>query len=287
MARPQRIEFPGAIYHITSSGKSAFGNNTDRTHFLAVLAHTMERFDAKVLAYCIMGDHYQLALYTRQANLSKIMRQINAVYTQNYNRRHASSGPVFQGRFKAVLVDREAYLLELCRDIELTPVRAGKATTAEQWSWSSHLAHTGQVTALPWLDTPGLHQFIFGRAPTTARDRTAASQRYAKWVSSAPKTSACTEGLQRQIYLGDDAFVERMQALAVKPSTAKNRETKAQRKKTVEQWLKSYDSVDEALYRGYCEGGLTMSAMAIALERTTSWASKAITRFEKRLVASA
>ncbi|WP_287640533.1 transposase [Accumulibacter sp.] len=115
MARPLRIEFPGAIYHVTSRGdrrEPIFVDDADGESLLAVLAAGMARFDAQVLAYCLMGNHYHFVLHTRQANLSALMRHVNGVYTQAFNRRHAKVGHLPQGRFKAILVDRDAYLLE-------------------------------------------------------------------------------------------------------------------------------------------------------------------------------
>ena len=127
MARPLRIEFPGAVYHVTSRGdrrEDIFVDDQDRQALLAVVAQALSRFDAEALAYCLMGNHYHLVLHTRQANLSLLMRHVNGVYTQTYNRRHHKVGHLFQGRFKAILVDRDAYLLEVCRYVDLNPVRA-------------------------------------------------------------------------------------------------------------------------------------------------------------------
>jgi putative transposase len=115
MSRPLRIEFPGAIYHLTSRGdrrEPIYVDDDDRRAWLSALAHAVKRFDAHVLAYCLMGNHYHVVLHTRQPNLSMLMRQLNGVYTQAFNRRHGKVGHVFQGRFKAILVDRDAYLLE-------------------------------------------------------------------------------------------------------------------------------------------------------------------------------
>ncbi len=126
MARPLRIEFPGAIYHVTSREdrrEPIFEDDTDRDAFLAVLGRTLPRFDGCALAYCLMGNHYHLVPHTRPANLSSIMRDVNGIYTQAYKHRHGSVGHLFQGRFKAILVDRDAYLLEVCRYVELNPVR--------------------------------------------------------------------------------------------------------------------------------------------------------------------
>ena len=127
MARPLRIEFPGAVYHVTSRGdrrEAIFVDDQDRHALLEVVAQALSRFDAQALAYCLMDNHYHFVLHTRQANLSLLMRHINGVYTQAFNRRHGKAGHLFQGRFKAILVDRDAYLLEVCRYVDLNPVRA-------------------------------------------------------------------------------------------------------------------------------------------------------------------
>jgi putative transposase len=112
MSRPLRIEFPGAMYHVTSRGdrrEDIFAGDEDRVSLLAVLGQAMERFDGQVLAYCLMSNHYHFVLHTRRANLSQVMRHVNGVYTQTFNRRHGKVGHLFQGRFKAILVDRDAY----------------------------------------------------------------------------------------------------------------------------------------------------------------------------------
>ena len=114
MARPLRLEFPGAVYHVTSRGdrrEPIFEDDSDRNAFLTVVAQAMERFDAVVLAYCLMGNHYHLVIQTRAGNLSRLMQQLNGVYTQTYNRRHNKVGHLFQGRFKGILVDENAYLV--------------------------------------------------------------------------------------------------------------------------------------------------------------------------------
>ena len=149
MARPLRIEFPGAIYHVTSRGdrrESIFEDDVDRERFLAVLDQATARFDAQVLAYCLMGNHYHLVLHTRQGNLSLLMRHLNGVYTQAYNRRHGVVGHLLQGRFKAILVDRDAYLLTLCRYVELNPVRAklGLADVTKLLTAMREVRHLGK-----------------------------------------------------------------------------------------------------------------------------------------------
>jgi putative transposase len=153
MARPLRLEFPGAVYHVTSRGdrrEPIFAGDDDRDSLLGIVARGLERLDAQMLAYCLMGNHYHFVLHTRQANLSRLMRHINGVYTQAYNRRHGLAGHLFQGRFKAILIDRDAYLLEVCRYVELNPVRAKMVASPGDWPWSSYLAHTLQAATPEW-----------------------------------------------------------------------------------------------------------------------------------------
>ena len=146
MARPHRIEFARAVYHVTARGdrqEAIFLDDQDRLLFLDLLAQALERFDACALAYCLMDNHYHLVLCTRQPNLSALMRHVNGVFTQRVNRRHGKVGHVFQGRYKAILVDRDAYLLEVCRYVDLNPVRAGMVAAPQDWPWSSYRALTG------------------------------------------------------------------------------------------------------------------------------------------------
>ena len=139
MARPLRIEFADATYHVTSRGdrrEPIYVDDADRVAFLELLEHACDRFDADVLAYCLMGNHYHLVLCTRSGALSRLMRQLNGVYTQAFNRRHGLVGHLFQGRFKAVLVDTDRYLVALSRYVERNPVAAGLVRLPERWPCS-------------------------------------------------------------------------------------------------------------------------------------------------------
>ena len=127
MSRPLRLEFPGALYHITSRGdrrENIYEDDIDRKKFLTVFASVITQFNWHCYAYCLMDNHYHLLVQTADSNLSKGMRQLNGVYTQAYNRRHNKTGHLFQGRYKAILVDEDSYLLELSRYIVLNPVKA-------------------------------------------------------------------------------------------------------------------------------------------------------------------
>jgi len=154
MARPLRIEFEGAVYHVTSRGNARediFLSDSDREMFLKTLAHVVDRFGWVCHAYYLMGNHYHLMIETPQANLSRGMRQLNGIYTQRFNREYHRVGHVFQGRFKSILVEKDAYLLELSRYIVRNPVAAGMVNDVTAWPWSSYRATAGDISAPGFL----------------------------------------------------------------------------------------------------------------------------------------
>ena len=155
MSRPLRIEFPGAFYHVTSRGNARqkiHSDDRDRAQFLVTLAGGVDRYAWRCHAYCLMPNHYHLLIETPKPTLSLGMRQLNGLYTQVYNRRHGRVGHLFQGRFKAILVEKEAYLLELLRYVVLNPVRAGLVRRPGAWRWSSYDAFVGAAPCPPWLN---------------------------------------------------------------------------------------------------------------------------------------
>jgi len=156
MARPLRVEYPGALYHVTCRGNArgkVFLIDSDRELFLQVLAQVVERFNWRCHAYCQMTNHYHLLVETVDPTLARGMRQLNGVYTQEFNRRHSRTGHVFQGRYKAILVERDAYLLELARYVVLNPVRAKMVRRAQDCPWSSYRATAGLEDAPSFLTT--------------------------------------------------------------------------------------------------------------------------------------
>ncbi|MEI8326611.1 MAG: transposase, partial [Betaproteobacteria bacterium] len=230
-----------------------------------------------------MDNHYHVVLHTRQANLSLLMRQLNGVYTQTFNRRHDKVGHVFQGRFKAILVDRDSYLLALCRYVELNPVRARMVAAPADWPWSSYLAHAGGADVPVWLDTAGLHGYLLGRPASNAADHREAARRYAELVASAPDLKIWTQGLRQQIYLGDDQFVQRMQALAAAPRMLDKDIPQPQRLLTarpLQDWLTQSASREEGLYRAHTQGGISMTAIASMLGLSVSRVSRLIALHE-------
>jgi len=154
MARPLRITYPGAFYHVTSRGnerKAIFKSQADRQKFLVYLESATERYRAAIHCYCLMDNHYHLLLETPAGNLPQIMRHINGAYTTYFNIKRGRSGHLFQGRYKAILVEKDAYAKELSRYIHLNPVRAGIVARPEAYAWTSYAAYAGAEVPPGWL----------------------------------------------------------------------------------------------------------------------------------------
>jgi REP element-mobilizing transposase RayT len=203
MARPLRIQFPGAFYHVMSRGNGRQGiflDDSDRLAFLRELSSTATRLHWRLLAYCLMVNHYHLALETADASLATGMRNLNSWYGQAFNRRHDRVGHVFQGRYKAILVERPGYLLELARYIVLNPVRAGLCATASDWPWSSHRALLGQSPAIGGLDVAYvLRQFDGNLAHARAG--------YVTFVAAGAPSDALGEDKAHPVIWGSSTFV--------------------------------------------------------------------------------
>jgi putative transposase len=213
MSRSPRLEYPGALYHVTARGvrqDAIFVDDRDRVSLLTILSQALRVCEARTFALCLMGNHYHFVLQTRQANLSVLMHRINSRYSLTFNRRHGRRGHVFEGRFKALHVDRDAYLLAVCRYVDLNPVRAGLVESPAQWAWSSYRAHTGSTPSPPWLATAELHGALMGQVPQGAAQTAAARHRYADWVEAGRGAQLWKESLRHGLFLGDEAFVERM-----------------------------------------------------------------------------
>jgi REP element-mobilizing transposase RayT len=161
VARPLRIEYPGAFYHVTSRGnerRTVFQSNRDREKYLSYLESAHERYGAVIHVYCLMGNHYHLLLETPRGNLSKILHYINGAYTTYFNIKRGRSGHLFQGRYKGILVDKDEYCKELSRYVHLNPVRAGMVKTPLEYPWSSYRYFVGRDRRPDWLTT----EFVLG-----------------------------------------------------------------------------------------------------------------------------
>lgn len=259
MARPRRFELAGALYYVTSRGAAGadiFRCAEDRQRWLTTLAQVCARFNWTCHAYCQLTNYYELLIKTPDANLSAGMRQLNGVYTQGFNRVHALGGPVFQGRFKAVLVEQEGFLLAVAREVVLSPLRAKRVRRLEQWPWSSYLATCGQGPQPTWLDSRLiLAQFGQQRARALAK--------YLAFVQEGRDAPSVWSQVQQQIYLGSATFVEKSRAgLAQKPAVTV---VPPRQRRALTRALGEYAQAherDTAIALAYLSGNYTLAVLA-------------------------
>lgn len=277
MSRPLRIELAGGLYHVTSRGdrrEEIYRDDEDREAWLVQLGSVCERFNWRVHAYCEMTNHYHFVVETPQANLSKGMRQLNGVYTQHFNRRHGLVGHLFQGRFKAILVERNAYLLELSRYVVLNPVRAGMVAEPSAWVWSSYGAMVGLAVAPTWLETDWLLA-QFGSSRSRAREG------YAAFVSEGNR-NALWEGLRHQVFLGSERFVQQHVSTVASPTRLRE-VSRAQRRplaKAIAEYERQYADRREAMARAFLSGVYTMQEIGEHFGVHYSTVSRAVHWFE-------
>ncbi len=208
MARPLRLEFDGAIYHITSRGNARgaiFFADRDREEFLGILEKVVERYGWICHAYCLMTNHYHLLIETPDANLSQGMRQLNGIYTQWINREYGRTGHVFQGRFKSILIQKESHLLEVARYVVLNPVRAGLARNPHDWRWSSYCSTAGQGVVPRFLSVAWLLR-QFNNKMALAR------RAYRSFVEDG-YDATIWDRLQSGNILGSEGFVNQLEPL--------------------------------------------------------------------------
>jgi REP element-mobilizing transposase RayT len=205
MARPLRIEFPGAIYHVTSRGnerKTVFKSQRDREKFLSYLESATERYEAVIHVYCLMDNHYHLLIETPAGNLSQIMHHVNGAYTTYFNTKQSRAGHLFQGRYKAILIDADEYAKELSRYIHLNPVRVGIAENPAEYKWSSCQYYTVDKKAPGWLE----RYFILGYFDNRL---VSAMKRYHNFVSAVidQEYKSPLAELSNPVILGSEEFV--------------------------------------------------------------------------------
>ena len=208
MARPLRIEFPGAFYHVTSRGnerKAVFRSSRDKEKFLSYLESAHDRYGAIIHVYCLMENHYHLLLETPRGNLSQILHHINGAYTTYFNIKRGRSGHLFQGRFKGILIEKDAYGEELSRYIHLNPVRAGVVKDPLEYGWSSYQYYIGKQRVPDWLTTEWVLEYFGGR-------RRSGYRRYREFVERG-LTMKLKSPLQEVIastFLGSEGFIKRI-----------------------------------------------------------------------------
>jgi REP element-mobilizing transposase RayT len=204
MARAWRIEYEGALYHVLSRGneqRAIVIDNEDRRLFLDTMAQMAQRFELDIFAYVLMDNHYHLLFRTRRANLSKSMQWFGATYTSRFNVKHNRSGHLFQGRFKNMLVENDAYLLQLSHYIHRNPLRAGMVRRLASYEWSSYRAYAYGKHIPKWLNTDMI-LWHFTNVKNPHRSYREDAQKYAK------EEQHMWEDLRHGIFLGTNQFTE-------------------------------------------------------------------------------
>jgi len=218
MARPLRVEFAGAAYHVMARGnerKDIFRDDEDRRRFLDTLAEMVERFRVRLQAYCLMPNHYHLLFNTPQPNLSQAVGWLQVTYTVRFNHRHRRSGHLFQGRFRAQIIDADEYAQGLIEYVHLNPIRPRRknerlrrerARELNGYRWSSHRAYAGLTKSPPWLQGDWLR--YWGTAPRAAHRQYRRS--LARWFDRPPHNP--WESLVDGLALGGDQLLAKVRA---------------------------------------------------------------------------
>lgn len=206
MVRPLRIEYEGAWYHVMNRGasrQSVFNSDEQRQYFLSLLADTAGRFNAEWHAYCLMDNHYHLLVRTPDGNLQRIMRHINGLYTQYFNRTQGRDGALFRGRYKAILVDAQSYWERLSRYVHRNPIEAGLIDNLEDYPWSSYPAYIGREAKPSWLTCDYILHSLADRG---------SEDYYRHYIESGVDEEIATffAGHRQSPVLGDDGFKRRL-----------------------------------------------------------------------------
>jgi putative transposase len=300
MGRSPRIQFPGACYYIVLQGNNRqdiFMSNQDRRYFLSLLRSYKERCDLKVYAYCLMGHDAHLLIETGRANLAASMQGFNTVYTKYFNGIHNTQGHVFQGRYKALLVDKEHFLSEMTRFIHLQPVRAGLKEKPWRYQWSSCQAYIESDEREPLVDSePVLAKF--------ARIRLKQSVRYLQYIKDRLKSaSAFVLPVARGLAVGSEGFLSRMQEQAGSQAAAKPGAASADARRilaevgvkhglTLEQlvgplqWREITSARRDAVHRIWKEAQLSVTELSRLFNRTPSAISQIIRALERPAAAA-
>ena len=294
MARPLRIEFAGAFYHVTSRGnerKPVFRSKADRERFLSYLDSAHHRYGARIHVFCLMDNHYHLLLETPRGNLSQILHHINGAYTTYINVKRKRTGHLFQGRYRAILVDKDAYCQELSRYIHLNPVRAGVVGKASGYPWSSYRYYVGKEKEPEWLTTELVLGYFEG---SEGRKR----GRYREFVEGAEATGMKSplEKVVASTFLGSEDFITgvKKEFLGIKKVDMRN--VPAVRKiyrgpalEEIEKAMEHEVKVEDSLYRKFCVflshqySGLSLEEIGAHFGMKGSAVSQASRRFKARV----
>ena len=281
MTRPLRIEYGGALYHVTARGnarEAIYKDDENRKEYLSLLTNTCERFDWYCHAYCLMSNHYHLLIETNSPTLSKGMKYLNGTYTQYFNRDNNRVGHVFQGRYKAILVQKDQYLLELARYIVLNPVRAQMVRAAQDWPWSSYRATAGLTQTEDCLTTDWI---LSGFGQT----RVESQERYKAFIQAGKQQPSPWAQLKNQIYLGNDDFIENIQCKLDPEQSLKDipKKQKQGPAKPLRYYFSTYPVQKEAMAKAYLSGHYTLEEVGQHIGVSYATVSRAVKEYELKL----
>ena len=278
MVRPLRLEFPGALYHVTCRGnrrEQIFRDRLDRLIWLTEIERVCRRFHFIVHAYCQMTNHYHVLIETPEGNLGQGMRQLNSAYSQYFNRRHELVGHVMQGRYHAILVQKEGYLRELARYIVLNPVRGGMAEAPRDWEWSSHRAMVGEAPAACWMATEWLLA-CFSADPLAAR------QAYHQFVMAGVRAESPLKNVSFRCILGDAAFIAGHREAAKEAGSVEI--ARVQRRAlamSLEEYAVTYARREAAMAQAYRSTAFSMRQIAAHFGVSVKTVSRAVAAWER------
>jgi len=294
VARPLRVQFPGAFYHITSRGnerKPVFRTDTDRKKFLSYLQSAHEKYGALFHCYCFLPNHYHLLLETPRGNLSEILHHINGAYTTYFNVKRKRSGHLFQGRFKAILVEKEVYAQELSRYIHLNPVRAGLAEDLSSYPWSSYPYYVGLAKKPNWMET----RTILGYFSRADREAYKAYRDFVEEATGKEIKSPLKE-VVGSTFLCRESYIEQVVRRGGIPLSNDKRNVPALRVldkgpslKEIENWIGGVISRQEEIFRKFCLylshrfGGYSLEEIGAYYGMKAAAVSQAARRFQKKI----
>jgi len=281
MSRPIRIQYSGAVYHIISRGnkkEAIFKNNKDFTLFLDILSEVIERYNWKLYAYCLMKNHYHLLIETIDPNLSQGMLLLNGKYTQKFNRRYDTCGHLFQGRFKAFIIDRESYLLEVVKYIILNPVNAGIVKSPSEYKWSSFndiISNKRNIN----IDFKTILNLFENNIKNPI-------EQFIEFISSGDKFDY-KKNLTGKIFLGDIKFAKKVMkysrgAKRFKEIAKKSRFVDRPKLKEIFGRIRNIERRNELIYESHIKYGYSFSEIAKYLKLHYSTVSKAFSNLKNR-----
>lgn len=272
MARPLRIEFPGALYFITTHGngnRNVFLDSEDALKWMDVFENVCSRYGWICYAFCLMGSYYMIVVKIPEPNLSKGMRQLNGIYTQDFNRRHnTGGGHLFQGRFKSVLVQKEKYLAELIRYILFLPVKSGFAKLPHQFKWSSCKYLFEKEECPEWID----YKYV----------KNLYKDLESEFSGSNFQDDGVLKNIKKQIYLGDDKFISKLQGYVDKKKDLREI-PKIQRTKPLSEFVKATGSKEEVIAGAYLSGDYTLQQIADYFSLHYSTVSRIVKDYEHKV----